>query len=129
MKNTQNKRSIRLRLISLLLSAALIIVGLPLAVVADGISEIVENNTVTNETVANHSTSVMPEAVDILTDTFEVTELREESVKHLRTEDGSYVAAQYDVPVHYLDDNGKWQDIDNTLSESGSEYATNDAKI
>ena len=123
------KRSIKTRLISIVLSAALIIVGLPLAVIADGISELLDNDVTANDAVALGDESVNSEAINILTDTFEVTELREESVKHFRTEDGTYVAAQYDVPVHYMDANGEWQDIDNTLSESGSEYATNDAKI
>ena len=50
---------------------------------------------------------------------FEVVERREETVKHFRDADGSYVAAQYNYPVHELDDNGEWQDIDNTLAESG----------
>ncbi len=119
------KYSINIRLVSLLLSLALIIVGLPLTVFAEGISELVENAS----SVDKNAESSDQEVADILTDSFEVTELREETVKHFRTEDGSYVAAQYDMPVHYLDDNGKWQDIDNTLSESGSEYSTRDAKV
>ncbi len=55
----------------------------------------------------------------------EVTELREESVKHFLCEDGSYIAATYSAPVHYKE-NGEWKEIDNslsldraTLSESG----------
>ncbi len=64
-----------------------------------------------------------------LNEAFEVEELREESVKHFRLEDGSYVAAQYDMPVHYLDDNGEWQDIDNSLVANGSEYTTSNARI
>ena len=60
---------------------------------------------------------------------FEVIDRREETVKHFRTEDGSFTAVQYNVPVHERDENGEWQDIDNTLSESGSEYATPNAKI
>lgn len=64
-----------------------------------------------------------------LSEAFEVEELREESVKHFRLEDGSYVAAQYDAPVHYLDENGEWQDIDNSLSDNGSEYSTTNARI
>ena len=60
---------------------------------------------------------------------FEVESLREESVKHFRLEDGSYIAAQYKGPVHYLDENGLWQDIDNSLSLDGSEYSTSNAKI
>ena len=59
----------------------------------------------------------------------ELESLREESVKHFRLEDGSCIAVQYSNPVHTLDDNGKWQDIDNTLSSSGSEFSTGDARV
>ena len=62
-------------------------------------------------------------------DVFEAADRREETVKHFRLEDGSYTAVQYQMPVHVRDENGQWQDIDNTLSESGSEYATSNAKI
>lgn len=60
---------------------------------------------------------------------FEVIDRREETVKHFRTEDGSFTAVQYNVPVHEKDENGEWKDIDNTLSESGSEYATSNARV
>ena len=60
---------------------------------------------------------------------FEVIDRREETVKHFRTEDGSFTAVQYNVPVHERDENGEWKDIDNTLSESGSEYATSNARV
>jgi len=30
--------------------------------------------------------------------------------------DGTFLAASYDQPIHYKDDLGLWQDIDNTLS-------------
>ena len=69
------------------------------------------------------------DSLERIGEAFEVEELRDESVKHFRLEDGSYVVAQYDVPVHYLDENGEWQDIDNSLSSSGNEYSTNNAKI
>ena len=60
----------------------------------------------------------------------EVESLREESVKHFKLEDGSYVAAQYNYPVHYADEDGKWQDIDNTLaSATGGVFATPNARI
>ena len=48
----------------------------------------------------------------------EVTELREESVKHFLCEDGSYIAATYSQPVHYQV-NGSWVEIDNSLQLSG----------
>ena len=44
----------------------------------------------------------------------EVQELRNEYEKHYRLTDGSFMAVQYQVPVHY-EDEGQWVDIDNTL--------------
>ena len=44
----------------------------------------------------------------------EVTGLRSEYEKHYRLTDGSFMAVQYQVPVHY-EDEGQWVDIDNTL--------------
>ncbi len=60
---------------------------------------------------------------------FEVTGLREESAKHFRLEDGSYVAAQYSEPVHYKDENGSWRDINNSLIDSNNYYETSNARI
>ena len=60
---------------------------------------------------------------------YEATELREENVKHFRLSDGRYVAAQYNFPVHVLDENGMWQDIDNHLSDYGSEFSNESARI
>ena len=51
---------------------------------------------------------------------YEITEMREENVKTFRLKDGSYVAAQYNSPVHRKDSSGNWQDIDNTLTDKGS---------
>ena len=35
-------------------------------------------------------------------DTYEMTERREENVKHFHCPDGTNIAVQYDMPVHYL---------------------------
>ena len=59
----------------------------------------------------------------------EATELREETVKQFRLSDGNYVAAQYDYPVHFLDENGEWQDIDNYLYEDASEFSNKSSRI
>ena len=53
----------------------------------------------------------------------EVTELREENVKHFLCEDGSYIAATYSQPVHYRK-NGKWVEIDNSLQLSSKSLST-----
>lgn len=46
----------------------------------------------------------------------EITELRTENAKHYRHEDGTYTAAVYPEPIHYMDSSGAWKDIDNTLT-------------
>lgn len=42
--------------------------------------------------------------------------LRDESEKHFLLTDGSYLAVSYGLPVHYQDETGDWQDIDNRLT-------------
>ena len=59
----------------------------------------------------------------------EITELREEDIKHFRLADGTYIAAQYKTAVHYLDDNGMWQDIDNSLSEIDGDISTSNSRV
>lgn len=44
----------------------------------------------------------------------EATEFREEHAKHFVCEDGSYIVATYNDPVHYNED-GQWKEIDNSL--------------
>ena len=46
----------------------------------------------------------------------EITELRTENTKHYRHKDGTYTAAVYPEPIHYMDSSGAWKDIDNTLT-------------
>ena len=56
----------------------------------------------------------------------EVDDLRSEDGKHFRLSDGSFLSVSYGMPVHYTDENGQWQDIDNTLTfQQGSDgYVT-----
>lgn len=61
----------------------------------------------------------------------EVTEYRDEREKHFRMEDGSFIAVDYGVPVHYALDEETWADIDNTLilqSASASAASTSAAQ-
>ena len=46
----------------------------------------------------------------------EEEDLRTEAVKHFRLSDGSYIAVSYGMPVHYQEEDGSWEDIDNTLT-------------
>lgn len=54
----------------------------------------------------------------------EITELRAANVKHFSLSNGMKKAVAYSQPVHYLDENGTWVDIDNSLTLSGNEYST-----
>ena len=108
------------KFLSLFLSFLMCIYLIPTSVLAEAFSADTGNEIV-NDTI--DAENALEETV------FEVTELREESVKHFRLPDGTFVAAQYNNPVHYLDENGKWQDIDNTLTDSGSDISTSNAKI
>lgn len=63
----------------------------------------------------------------------EVTDLREESVKHFALPDGTYTAVTYPSPVHRKDESGTWQDIDNSLSMKAvkgvERYVTDDLRV
>lgn len=56
----------------------------------------------------------------------EVDDLRSEDGKHFRLSDGSFLSVSYGMPVHYTDEDGQWQDIDNTLrfQQGADSYVT-----
>ena len=60
---------------------------------------------------------------------FELEDLREESVKHFRLDDGSIMAVQYGNAVHRADESGVWQDIDNRLFMGLNDISTFDARV
>ena len=113
--------TLALKMVACLLSTLLFLYAVPTNVFAELIDAI-------DGALENQAGEVTVEDT-LKKEVFEVIDRREETVKHFRTEDGSFTAVQYNVPVHERDENGEWQDIDNTLSESGSEYATPNAKI
>lgn len=102
--------------LSMFLAILMIVTALPLSIFAADID-------------STPQTSDDDYSLNLVKNAFEVEDLRSETVKHFRLEDGSYIAAQYDKPVHYQDDDGNWQDIDNTLNESGSEFSTSNARV
>ena len=111
-----------IRLLSVVLAVILAVMTLPLYAFA------MEDTTVpgeeNQETVESENpTNILPGEI------YEETSLREENVKHIHLQDGSYLAVTYASPVHYLDDEGQWQEIDSRLSLIGGEYSTTDARI
>ena len=109
------------KMLSLILSVLIAFYIVPTSIFA----EVLDNDT----TDSNNSASVNGENSTYTPEIYEVTELREENVKHFCLEDGSYVAAQYNYPVHYTDENGQLADIDNRLIESGSEFSTDNSRV
>ena len=106
---------------ALILSILVVIAGLPMTVFGAEFNEWLESN----------ASEEYSEAADVSLQkgVYELNELREENVKHFRQEDGSNVAVVYSDAVHYMDADGEWQDIDNTLSDDGNEYGTGNARI
>ena len=101
------------RLISMLLVIVMVMYMLPISSFA---VEDPENNA---ESISNNTTSDMEqvdmEEVCVLE---EITENRTEFTKEFMLSNGLHMAAVYPTAVHYQE-NGQWQDIDNTLKTVG----------
>ena len=110
------KKSLWTRMLSLLLAVVLCVELLPAVGSAVSPSEDLEHTV----------EGTVEEPAEVA---FEEASLRSERVKHFRMGDGSYVAVQYDVPVHHQDADGRWQDIDNTLEPVGQTYAVEDGSV
>ena len=106
-------KKVTVRSIAVLLSIVLSFLSFPFSVFA------IDDNLESNSSVS------MSNEKDII----ELIDERTATTKRFRLEDGSYMVAQYDTDVHYLDEDGTWQNIDNTLAVSGSDITTSDAKI
>ena len=109
------------KILSLILSFLIVFYLVPTSIFAEGLDSNTTDSAISLS--ANEKKSTYTQEI------YEVTELRESNVKHFRLEDGSYVAAQYNYPVHYTNENGKFIDIDNRLIESGSEFSTSNSRV
>ncbi|MGM9650727.1 MAG: hypothetical protein ACI3VX_02170, partial [Faecousia sp.] len=115
------------KLIALFLTLALMLQVIPVnalaaeeaeAAAADTAGGFVEAETMEESTeteIAEADTAVLEDDTDPYV-LGEVEALREENEKHFRMSDGSFIAINYGTPVHYQDESGAWQDIDNTLT-------------
>ncbi|HEX2939317.1 MAG TPA: DNRLRE domain-containing protein, partial [Ruminiclostridium sp.] len=56
----------------------------------------------------------------------EETGKREINSKTFRLSDGTFEVAQYDYPIHYKDNSGSWQNIDNSVTENTDASVTDD---
>lgn len=111
------------QLLSVVLVLALLAQLLPLQTLAA--------TTSMDEEITSLTNSLMESEAPLVTVVCEEETLRTETEKHFRMSDGSFMAVSYGTPVHYMDDDGTWQDIDNTLSLSDdqSAYCLNNAQV
>ena len=105
------------KFLCVVLSVAMLIVSLPMYAFAVDLTDD-ETESVLSEQNTEASEQVI-----------ELTDKRSADTKQFKLSDGSYYIAQYTTDIHYLDESGVWQDIDNTLSVSGNEITTSNAKI
>ena len=109
------KKRILKRLLALVLITALCVQTVSTrffstAYAADNLSAETENLQLTDE--SNDETRTVEAPVTVLG---EVESLRTEDEKHFRMSDGTYMAVSYGMAVHYEDEDGLWQDIDNRM--------------
>lgn len=57
----------------------------------------------------------------------EINGKRGRFTKHFRLDNGSFMAVQYEYPVHYQDAEGNWVEYDNTLQEKQAENTRKEA--
>ena len=112
------KSSITLKIISLIMAIAMLLVSLPIQAIASGIAN-AEKETDNGQ---ESTVSVSKDEVLVL---YEEESLRTENTKNFRLSDGTVRAVSYMGAVHYQDENGKWMDIDNSLVLNGSIYEAN----
>jgi hypothetical protein len=93
-----------LKVISIILTFAIILQSIPIAVSAQSILD--DLTEIQPETTVAEEATIVEEDIS----------LREENKKYFLMSDKTYLIAMYNTPVHYFE-NGQWVDIDNSLSE------------
>lgn len=115
-------RKLTIKLVAFLMALMMTILTLPIHIFASTMDDTTDSTETDTESTQNDIAEVYVLKEDIA--------LREENVKHFKLSDGTVKAVSYASPVHYLDENGNWIDIDNALTLSGNEYKTsNKTKI
>ena len=105
------------KLLSVVLVMAMLIQILPLNVLAETMLD-TDDPAVSTLTNSFTESEAVPATI-----VGEEVSLRTETEKHFRLSDGSFLAVSYGMPVHYQDNEGSWQDIDNSLTLSANQEA------
>ena len=117
-----NRRFEWKKLLCILLVCIFMTQLVPTSVLAEVVNDVQELRKTADTVIAT-------EAEEPATIVGEVETERDESVKHYRLSDGSFVATQYAEPVHYKAADGQWRDIDNTLTLDGEVYTAQAGEV
>lgn len=109
-------RKLTIKLVAFFMALMMTILTLPIHIFASKMDDTTDSTETDTGSTQNDIAGVYVIKEDIA--------LREENVKHFKLSDGTVKAVSYANPVHYLDENGNWIDIDNALTLSGNEYKT-----
>ena len=117
------------KILAVVLSIALVTATLPLeAAAAEQAASTTEEAVLTDNSVAETGENTSEEQPYIVA---EITEERTETTKTFRRSDGSYAIAAYDQQIHYENEQGEFEEIDNTFVSSNdaavlsADYDTN----
>ena len=112
-------RCLGMRSLSVVLAVLTVLYVLPLSVMADAWRQDMGASSVAGtEGTLSYDREVT-----------ELTERREENVKHFRRKDGSVAAVAYPEALHYRGADGSWQDIDHRMTDAGNEYVSGDQRV
>ena len=106
--------SFGIKSIAVILSVLMVLLSLPL--------------TVFSFDFGDGNTSPEPDVSPSNSDIIEVVENRTAAEKTFKLTDGSFYTAHYDTDIHEEDENGRFTDIDNRLSKSGSVISTSNGR-
>ena len=110
----KNRKNIGLlKCVAIVLSVLMVMTVIPFSTVS---AEVVSQTPI--ESAAEDSAEILAEEPYIVD---EIIEKREIDTKHFLMSDGSYMAAKYNIPVHYYDENNTLQDADFSFTENSDE--------
>ena len=118
----KNKTKKVYKILSVFLAFLIVAQMLPLQVLAENVTDALAHQQLINDALNNPTSEDSVSNAEIL---YEVEEKRDEYTKVYKKSDGSYTAIKAKEPLHYLY-NGKWEEINNSMSLNGSLYTNLD---
>ena len=110
------------KVLSVFLTFLIVVQILPLQVLAESFTDAIAHKEFIEDVLNNPTSEDNTSDAEIL---YEVEEKRDEYTKVYKKSDGTYTAIMTEEPLHYLY-NGKWEEINNSMSLNGNLYTNLD---